>query len=101
MKRDVIEILEHNKELETIFAKGVFGSVVLDIIPAALQHLKGKPEFKQMYLQDTSGIEFVIPQGCELEQAIQCWQTSRNRGEEIKTSAPVPENVAPDKYMFL
>lgn len=101
MKRDVIEILAYDQELETIFAKGVNGSIALDIIPAAIQHLKGNPEYKQMYLQDTTGAEFVIPQGCAIEQAVQYWQASRNRSEDIKTSAPIPDNISPDKYMFL
>ena len=76
IKQKAIEILSYDDELETIFARGLSGSVVLDIIPSALEHLRCAPKYKQMYIQDNMGIEFVIPQGANIEIAIEAWQSA-------------------------
>ena len=76
IKQKAIEILSYDDELETIFARGLTGSVVLDIIPSALEHLRCAPKYKQMYIQDNMGIEFVIPQGATIEMGIEAWQSA-------------------------
>ena len=76
IKQRAIEILSYDDELETIFARGITGSVVLDIIPSALDHLRCAPRYKQIYIQDNMGVEFVIPQGASVESAVESWQTA-------------------------
>ena len=47
-----IEILGYDDRLNTIFARGVSGSVTLDIIPDSLNYLKSYPKcLKQINLE--------------------------------------------------
>ena len=102
MRKEVIEILAQDLELKTIFAKGVSGSIVLDIIPAAVSYLKVRPEFEQIYVQDTTGVEFVIPQGYAVEQAVQNWKSAKNGGLTVRESMVTErESVDPDRFLFL
>lgn len=78
MLKKHIEVLSHDEEYNTIFARGVSGSVTLDIIPDAISYLKGCPTFEKMYLQDFMGIEFIIDQQATIESAIDSWQRARD-----------------------
>ena len=75
--KQTLDILSHDEEMSTIFARGVSGSVTLDIIPDAIQYLKARPAFKQMYLQDFMGTEFIITQQSTIESAIQAWEVAK------------------------
>ena len=74
--KQTLDILSHDEEMNTIFARGVSGSITLDIIPDALQYLKMRPEFKQLYLQDYTGISIVLNQGSTIESAVNDWQVA-------------------------
>ena len=91
--RRPIEVLSYDEELETIFAKAVTGSVVLDIIPAALDQLRANPKYKQIYLQDNMGVEFVIPQGASLESAIDEWKKASSQKRGTSPKLPSDDNV--------
>ncbi len=98
IKQKAIEILSYDDELETIFAKGLTGSVVLDIIPSAMEHLRMAPKYKQIYVQDNMGIEFVIPQGASLEFAIESWQSAIRDSRALNTQN---ENLSPDNNVVV
>ncbi len=74
--RKTLDILSHDEEMNTIFARGVSGSITLDIIPDALQYLKMRPEFKQLYLQDFTGLSIIINHQSTIESAIHDWQVA-------------------------
>ena len=95
--KQAIEILGHDDELKTIFAKGVSGSIVLDIIPEAVIYLTKNPKYKQLYMQDYSGREIVIPQGSSIEEAVQLWQDARHQksAEEIQNYMGLSEQACP------
>lgn len=78
MKRDFIDVLSHDEEYNTIFARGVSGSVVLDIIPKAIAYLKMYPTFDKMYLQDYTGVEFIIDKQSTIESAVEAWQRAND-----------------------
>jgi hypothetical protein len=105
--RKTLDILSHDEEFSTIFARGVSGSVTLDIIPDAIQYLKSNPKFKQMYLQDFMGTEFIISQESTIESAIQAWEVAGDirRGtykpKSASTQAPVQTAPASSEPMFI
>lgn len=78
MKRNFIDVLSHDEEYNTIFARGVSGSVALDIIPTAIAYLKMYPKFDKMYLQDYTGVEFIIDKQSTIESAIEAWQRAND-----------------------
>ena len=98
-----LDILSHDEEMSTIFARGVSGSITLDIIPDAVAYLKSYPNFERMYLQDFTGVEFVLPQGSTIESAIQSWEIARDlkRGTyqfkpgSVAASAPSSSDAQP------
>lgn len=95
--KQTLDILSHDEEMNTIFARGVSGSITLDIIPDALQYLKMRPEFKQLYLQDYTGISIVLNQGSTIESALNDWQVAcdlRRGTYQFKHSQPA-KPVAP------
>lgn len=105
--KQTLDILSHDEEFNTIFARGVSGSVTLDIIPDALQYLKSNPRFKQMYLQDFTGTEFIITQESTIESAIQAWEVAVDikrgtyRPKSASTQAPVQTAPASSEPMFI
>lgn len=105
--KQTLDILSHDEEFNTIFARGVSGSVTLDIIPDALQYLKSNPRFKQMYLQDFTGTEFIITQESTIESAIQAWEVAVDikrgtyRPKSASTPAPVQTAPASSEPMFI
>lgn len=105
--RQTLDILSHDEEFNTIFARGVSGSVTLDIIPDAIAYLKSHPTFKQMYLQDFVGTAFVITQESTIESAIQAWEMAgdiRRGTYKPKTTsqpAPVQSEEAPIEPVFI
>lgn len=96
--KQTLDILSHDEEFNTIFARGVSGSVTLDIIPDALQYLKSNPRFKQMYLQDFTGTEFIITQESTIESAIQAWEVAVDikRGTYRPKTTTMPASVIPN-----
>ena len=105
--KQTLDILSHDEEFNTIFARGVSGSITLDIIPDALQYLRSHPSFKQMYLQDFMGTEFIITQESTIESAIQSWEIAGDirRGtykpKSASTQAPVQTAPASSEPMFI
>ena len=95
--KKAIEILGYDEELKTIFARGVTGSIVLDIIPEAVTYLIKNPKYEQLYMQDYSGREIVIPQGTSIEAAVQIWQSSRGKFMDSVTQNDMcsPEQSCP------
>ena len=90
----ILDILAYDEETNTIFAVPGAGarSVVLDIIPVALEKRQGNPEYKQIYLTDHMGTEFIIPQGSTLEQAIDSWQHAVQQRRSIKEEPSQDQN---------
>ena len=68
-----IEILGYDDRLNTIFARGVSGSVTLDIIPDSLNYLKSYPTVDRLYMQDFTGVEIVLTQDSTIESACEDW----------------------------
>jgi len=68
-----IEILGYDNELNTIFVRGVSGSVTLDIIPDSLNYLKSYPAVDRLYMQDYTGVEIVMNQDSTIESACEDW----------------------------
>ena len=68
-----IEILGYDDKLNTIFVRGVSGSVTLDIIPDSLNYLKSYPAVDRLYMQDFTGVEIVLTQDSTIESACEDW----------------------------
>ena len=100
-----LEILSHDEEMSTIFARGVSGSITLDIIPDAVAYLKSHPSFERMYLQDFTNVEFIVSQGSTIENAIQSWETARDlkRGTYVPKSSAIimPEQSSSEAQLIL
>ena len=69
-----IEILGYDERLNTIFARGVSGSVTLDIIPDSIGYLKSYPAVDRLYMQDFTGVEIVLTQDSTIESACEDWR---------------------------
>lgn len=104
MFKQHVNILSHDEEMSTIFAQGVSGSITLDIIPDAVSYLKTHPTFARMYLQDYTGVEFVLPQGSTIESAIQSWEIARDlkrgtyqfKSDSLAAAAPTSSEAQPN-----
>ena len=82
-----------NEELKTIFARGVHGSFVLDILPEAVGYLRARSQYSQMYMQDHAGRELIIPQGSSVEQAAQLWREVVDRSRKIQLQIAESETL--------
>lgn len=68
-----LEVLGYDDKMNTIFAKGVNGSIMLDVIPDAVCLLKSCPSVERLYMQDYNEVEVLLTQESTIESAIEAW----------------------------
>ena len=68
-----LEVLGYDTDINTIFVKGISGSVTLDIIPDAVCLLKSYPSVEKLYMQDYNEVEVLLTQDSTIESAVEDW----------------------------
>ncbi len=89
-----LEILGYDTEINTIFAKGVSGSVTLDIIPDAVCLLKSYPSVEKLYMQDYNEVEVLLTQESTIESAIADWSMAVDKKRGYKPTVAEPKVAA-------
>lgn len=89
-----LEVLGYDTEINTIFAKGVSGSITLDIIPDAVCLLKSYPSVEKLYMQDYNEVEILLTQESTIESAVADWCKAVDEKRGYKPTVAEPKVAA-------